>query len=480
LRSMKVSPESLSDVGSASLYDHDRLDRIVAERTGRRPKGVLAGPKALLHRWEEIGRRIELANRTAVHDSVLAELTEQAKALPEADRARAVQRAQEEAVYQAMFLTNYASHGSWGAVRTAVALIPYLNARLQGLDRLAMQGTGPKKILAQTLIRGTLFMTAALALEGALWGDDDYEELEEWQKDAYFHFRGPDGELYRFPKGFEIGLLFGTYPARALRAIRGDDNGDEFAGAIWRGVTDTLSINPIPQAALPLLEVAQNKSFFTDRPIETMGMERLSPENRYRPTTSEMLRSTAPYFAWTGVSPIQAEHLVRGYFGPMGAYALAMADGLTATAVGTPVRPAGGLQALGANAPDALLRLPQTLVDRFAGSFVAREVPTNTKFTTQFYDLKSDIDTAVADLRRAARIGDVAQAKALVAENVDLLRARAPIMAVDRRLRALRESMNVVRNSTDLDALRKKDLLEQMQTMINRLSEAAIRSVPAA
>src|SRR5690606_14583939 len=93
-------------------------------------------------------------------------------------------------------------------------------------------------------------------------------------------------------------------------------------------VSQTFAMSPIPQIAKPLVDVYANRDSFTGRPIESMGMERLRPEDRFTERTS----MTARFLGQLGLpdpaqllmgryeplSPVQMDSLVRGYFGWLG------------------------------------------------------------------------------------------------------------------------------------------------------------------
>ncbi|WP_352298468.1 LPD38 domain-containing protein, partial [Pseudoalteromonas sp. 20-MNA-CIBAN-0454] len=91
-------------------------------------------------------------------------------------------------------------------------------------------------------------------------------------------------------------------------------SGNQTSGDLGRSVAhaifSTLSLNPIPQVALPMVEVMTNRSFFKDTPIEGMGDERRLPGDRYSAYTSDVAREIGKTF---NVSPKKIEHLIKGY-----------------------------------------------------------------------------------------------------------------------------------------------------------------------
>src|SRR5690606_25092640 len=122
-----------------------------------------------------------------------------------------------EAAYQAMDVLNFSRHGEWKAVRLIIELVPFMNARIQGLDRLyrgAKEGTKEwHQFNKAFLIKGALLTAATLALLAANWDKEEYWDLPEHERDTYYHFF-VGGAHYRLPKPFEVGAIFSTIPER--------------------------------------------------------------------------------------------------------------------------------------------------------------------------------------------------------------------------------------------------------------------------
>lgn len=70
--------------------------------------------------------------------------------------------------------------------------------------------------------------------------------------------------------------------------VNDEATGKLFRERMWHMVTDTFAFSPIPQAMQPALDIYANYDAFTQRPIESMGMDRLSPELRKRASTSKV------------------------------------------------------------------------------------------------------------------------------------------------------------------------------------------------
>jgi hypothetical protein len=109
---------------------------------------------------------------------------------------------------------------------------------------------------------------------------------------------------------------------RIVTMIMGRSDGGELIDALQRAVFDTLSFNPIPQVFLPGIEAIANFDFYSQRPIENQYLASLLPEERYTEYTTGVAKAIGRATEETAVavSPVMVDHLIRGYFGTIGAY----------------------------------------------------------------------------------------------------------------------------------------------------------------
>jgi hypothetical protein len=160
-------------------------------------------------------------------------------------------------------------------------------------------------------------------------------------KDGRYKF---GGTAFRIPKPFEVGAI-GTLAERSAEFLFDNEmTGKRFAEVVLNNAGNQLAMNPVPQAFKPIVDVYANKDSFTGRPIETMGMDHLAPDYRFKQSTSMVARgiSTAGNTV-TGdhfLSPVQADHLIRSYFGWLGAFSVGTADIMVRAASSEPTRPA--------------------------------------------------------------------------------------------------------------------------------------------
>lgn len=244
-------------------------------------------------------------------------------------------------LFESKDLMDYSRRGNFAALIFLTDVMPFLNARMQGLDKLGRAWGSDKGMVGKKLAMIGAFSIFLATLND---DDDDYQSLPDWEKDAYWHVfpPGKDGEKVhvRIPKPFEIGFIAGTMPERMWRSWVTDSQPDE--KVIWafhHGIRETLNISIYPQFLLPIAELKANRHFYFDQPIESLADKNIVPKERYNSYTSETAVMLAegfdnPLTRWLGIedeglSPKQIQHLWNGYTGTMGMYWLAAADMVT-------------------------------------------------------------------------------------------------------------------------------------------------------
>jgi hypothetical protein len=82
----------------------------------------------------------------------------------------------------------------------------------------------------------------------------------------------------------------------------------------------------VPQLVKPLVEVYTNKNFFNNLPVESPSLQTRRLEDRYTLMTTETAKAISQ--AAPVLSPIQIEHIAKGYFGTLPIIAMAAASNL--------------------------------------------------------------------------------------------------------------------------------------------------------
>jgi len=307
-------------------------------------------------------------------------------------------------------LMDFSMSGKWTAIRFLTQTVPFMNARLQGLYKLGRAAQEDKKRFA--IVLGGVTM-ASLALLAAYHDDDDWKKREDWDRDNYWWFKIGGKAIY-VPKPFEIGAIATLAERTAELMTDNEMTGKRFGDELFNLVNNQLSMNPTPQLIKPLIDLWANKDGFTGKPIETMGMSRLQPEDRYKQTTSGIARvlsqlglpnpTALAMGKYDQMSPVQIDYLIRSYFSWIGTSATTMLDYGIFRPLETTTRPSMQMQ-------DIFL----------AGNFVKDLPAGSSRYVTQMYDQAKEIEQAFASYREAVKSGNKERAAEIMATEGDKL-----------------------------------------------------------
>jgi len=160
--------------------------------------------------------------------------------------------------------------------------------------------------------------------------DDDYFKNAK-PKDKYsnffLHLPGLDEPL-KIAIPYEAGWFFSASVAMVDAMKEETDGVQQFKALkdMFLNAVPGYSSMFFPQALKPAFETWTNKNFFSDLPIESLGMQTKRIEDRYLTSTTEAAKAMSK--AVPILSPVQIEHLARGYFGAMPLIAMSAASSL--------------------------------------------------------------------------------------------------------------------------------------------------------
>ena len=240
-----------------------------------------------------------------------------------------------EADMATMESMNFYKRGLSPTLQYASRLIPFFNAQIQGLNVLVKAARGNMPFEEQQQIKRKFFNNALLltatGLAYAMAMEDDETFRNARPRDKYSNFFLPlpgVDEPLKLPIPFEAGYFYSLAVA-AVDAMRAETDGK----AQWQAIKDLFlgsvpgySSMGMPQIAKPAFEVWTNKNFLTGGPVESLRLQGLNPEERYLATTTDLAKQMSK--ALPLLSPIQIEHLVRGYLGVLPLAAAAGANSL--------------------------------------------------------------------------------------------------------------------------------------------------------
>lgn len=356
-----------------------------------------------------------------------------------------------EAYWQALEVMNFNRKGNSPVVRVLTAAIPFLNARMQGLDllfrtALMPMGTGvdaAKQRMKTFWVRGMTLM----ALSSMYWllthDDEDYKKQEQETKDNFWLIPSLGVKI---PIPFEVGVMFKVIPERIMQLSFGTDTNKDFTDSMKRQFVSTFGFNLIPQAVLPFYEVKTNHSFFTDRPIIGKGLEDVAPQFQIGPSTSRVAELIGTS---VGFSPIKVDHLIKGYTGTIGQYAADLFD---------------MVYDMNSDAPKASKRFEQMpIIRRFAVDPEARGA------VTAYYGLKDQVDEVVRSSNLLERSMNFKEYGPYMTENIKMLAAKDYLNDLEKTMKDYREMRQVITSST-MSADAKRDALKAIGKMESSLT----------
>jgi hypothetical protein len=425
------------------------------------PDKIKAGLSKLFDKYEELGNKSEAANRMALYNQL---------------RERGLSHLQ--ASFEARDLMDFSMQGSFSAFRYLTQVVPFMNARIQGLYKLGRDGIIPtgrvfynsltgkeidlndkKKAQAFSIITSAVCL-ASLALYAGFKDDEEFQKRSDWDRDNFWWIRLPGMEAaLRIPKPFEIGAL-GTVAERTAEQIfDADSEGKQFTSALSRMLWDTFAMNFTPQIFKPIVDLYSNKDSFTGAPIETAGMEALSKAERKADTTSPLAMALSPILnialpEKAELSPVQVEYAIKGYFGWLG--------GTIASTSMYAVMPFKD-----GEYPDT------KWMDKASLGFV-KSLPSNmSQYTTAFYESNKQIQQAFADMRHYAEIGEMDKVQEIMEEKGDKIALQKMYTQTSKQMANIRKQISIVTNDTNMDGATKREQIDQMKELISMLAKQA-------
>lgn len=199
----------------------------------------------------------------------------------------------------------------------------YLNASLQGLDKMARQIKGHPFLTTRRAAEIIALPTILLYMLNR--DDEDYQHLNDRTKDNYFCIPIGEGKFFKVPKSREYGVAMGALLERFLRLRDGEDPETALDGIGGQFLTNIAPSNPFTDniAKTIFIDLPTNQDF-AGRSIIPERLANLSPENQYDYTTSKA--GIAASKAWNAtlgrlfpkMAPIQADYLIDSNLGFVG------------------------------------------------------------------------------------------------------------------------------------------------------------------
>jgi hypothetical protein len=352
------------------------------------------------------------------------------------------------ALFQANNVIDFKKRGSGQIAQLVTKQVAFMNAYAQAIDVLAkgLAGTGlkgidRKKALARMATTAMLLSSATLVYCMLVGDDDEYNKLDDQTKMRTIFIPGLD---MRLPMHSGAAFFFKAIPELLYNVITKEGTKDEYdrkriTRALSRAAADALlGPNPTPTGVKPVIEIALNRNFFTGGQVTPRGMEDLAAFRQYNQNTSELGKIIS---ALTGtektrlLNPIEADHLVRGLTGTVGAAVM------------------WGTNLLSGDRPT-----PQAKDNPFYGQFIMPDVPRGRE--DLYYDLKEKTDEAYKTHQDLLKKGRKEEAAEWFKENKQLIQIYGYTSAIETDLKSLngeiRRLSDLPGNKMSPDAKRKR------------------------
>jgi len=472
VKNMFGDMENLEKFGVLGGYDFANDEGSVKQfitrtmrQKGLTPSNGMSASGAFFKLWDGLGAlttKSDGATRMAVYDAVYKKLK---------DEGYNEAQAQSEAAYQALEIINFGRRGLDPTFRIVTAAIPFLNARIQGLDVLyrglftgqysAVEKLGENetlkdvqsRILKRALFRAGILSSITLAYYLMVHDTDEYKNLKREVRDDNWVVPIGNGNAVKIPIPFEVGMLFKAIPERVFDMTLGDDaftkkSVDEALTSITRQLGTSANIPFFQPGAgfqilKPIAEVRANRNSFTNTEIVPYYQQKKEAGLQSRATTNEFARIMGEFL---NISPAKIEHIMRGYTGTLGGYLLALVDTITRGATGSPLLPSNF----------ELGKLP--VINR-----LFLDLDKTGGYQQQFYELRNEVDKAVSTINSLQKQDRFDELSAYRSNMQGLLNIKGQVRSIERYLDNWRKRRDRLMRDENISVTVKSDMLRELE-----------------
>lgn len=271
---------------------------------------------AMIKLLDHIGDSSDMAQRVATYKRVLAETGDESQAL-----------------MQAANVINFLHRGSSGAAQALFKTVPFMSAYANSTDVLAnaliggnLKGMRRRKAVARLAMTTGLLASLTIIYAMINGGDPEYEELDDETKMKNIIV---PGTKVKIPINTSAAYIWKALPEMIYNKIINEGTKNEIDRARLKKALSIaakdmlLGPEPIPAGIRPVMEVAMDRSFFTERSITPRRLQNVEAFEQWDASTSELGKklSALTEFGEDGkrvLNPFEADHLVRGIFGSVG------------------------------------------------------------------------------------------------------------------------------------------------------------------
>lgn len=383
---------------------------------------------------------------------LFSEFSEKMTRLGEAKKAIARGANPLEAAFSSREVTlDFAKIGS--KARAVNMIVAFFNAQIQGSVRMVRAfKEKPFRTTTKTML-GITLPSILLALWNAQ--EPDWPEIPQWQKNLFWMVKVGDTWI-RFPKPFELGIIFGSIPERIIESIQYND--PNVFPELRKSIIDGASPSFLPTSILPVIENITNYSFFLDRNLVPDSAEGLPAFAQYTSYTSETAKHIGK---WLSYSPAKIDNLISGYFAGLGRYATQMIDKFSEIVAGKDAEPV-------APAPEAA-DLP------LIKAFVVRDPVTSSSESVNRFYIKAEEALAAKNYHSdLIKKQDTKAAEEWYADHGAEISLSGYYEKTRANLATLRKLQNAARDSKTMSAEEKRKRINEMGALITDLAQKAI------
>jgi len=464
LKGMFSNMSDLEKFGIIGGYDFANDEGSVVDlmakarrREGLTPDNGITAQDAFYKLWDGLGgltTKSDGATRLGVYKAVYNNLKE---------RGYTEAQAQSEAAYQALEIINFGRRGNSVLFRYLTSAVPFLNARIQGLDVLWRSGSGQYSAIEKQregetlkdvqwriqkgfLTRGGLLMLITAVYYAMVSDTDEYKEVKREVRDDNWLVPTPFGFTIKLPIPFEVGMFFKAIPERIIDEYFGRQVEKNISKSIGRQLETSANFPFITgdvgiQAVKPLFEAIINRNSWTDTAIVPYYKEKEMPAYQSRQSTNEIARLIGEAL---NISPMKIEHVLNGYSGTLGGYLLDLMDVTARRITGTPLMPAN---------INSIPLIKRFLIDNDKGGGLQQS----------FYELREEVTGATATINSLRDEGRMDELAAYREHNKGLLNAKGQVNAINRFMGNWRKKRDRLLRRTDLSAMIKADMLRELE-----------------
>ena len=433
----------------ATIDIHEFLNQVGKEKTSPSVMGNM------LHKVMKFHEASDAATRVSIYKKAYAS----AKSNGMSDA-----MAENFAVHKSRESINFSVRGNSELLNSIRHMIPFFSAAMTSLDTVYRAATGyglneKEKAEAQRMFYSMASMMAISSLVYAFMyhDDEDYNKLPDYVKDNNWLIPNPLGEGHSFikvPIPFEVGFLFKTIPEASTRYLAGNSTGQEVLKSYISGIIHNLPGGgiPIPQAGKPLLETITNYSFFTGRPIESIGDLRLPIEMRGRNASEFAKTVSGAGLGSIGLSPSKIDYLIQGYVAELGSFT----TGLVSSAI---------------DESKGITR-PEKNIEKYPVLKAFMTDPNSSKAIADFYDLEHNASQVVTAFNEMMATGNIAKVKELLSdeEKKKLLKIEPVLRDIGESMTAIRRQITYYKDNQTLDPEERRVRINNLERQYDKVA----------